>query len=169
MTQVGIGWVPGSIYGSISAQEFIASAPWNPYQGDLSAPQTPQIRIVMNVSSAPTCRDRGLMGGWAGALCLSSSLSHPTSSCQFSSGICGQTSYRINGLTPDLVSFHAQVQPDAANVRITWFLDRIGNLPFNGADISLDLNALAPGKHTLLVYGVDGEQNYAMASFMLEV
>jgi uncharacterized protein YkwD len=31
LTLVGINWVRNSEYGSISAQEFIASAPWNPY------------------------------------------------------------------------------------------------------------------------------------------
>jgi hypothetical protein len=29
---VGVGEVDGGIYGSMSAQEFLASAPWNPYR-----------------------------------------------------------------------------------------------------------------------------------------
>jgi Cysteine-rich secretory protein family len=154
VTQVGIGWVPGSIYGSISAQEFIASAPWNPYQGDLSAPQPPRVSIVTQMCASSSHADSPI---------------HPLSLQEDPPGLGGQTSYRINGLAPNLVSFHAQIQPNAGNVRITWFLDRVGNLPFNGADISLDVSALAPGKHTLLVYVVDGEQNYALASFLLDV
>jgi len=61
------------------------------------------------------------------------------------------------------------VQPDDGNVRITWFLDRLGNLPFNGADVTIDLNVLAPGKHTLLAYAVDEEQNYALATYAITV
>ena len=112
VTEVGIGWVPGSIYDSISAQEFIGSAPWNPYHGSLSAPQTPQVSIV-----AGECAS-----SW----------------CQYSTGMGGSTSYRVDGLVPELASFHAQVQPNPGNMRITWFLDRVGNLPSSGADISLD-------------------------------
>jgi uncharacterized protein YkwD len=33
LTMVGIGEVDGGMYGSMSAQEFLASAPWNPYKG----------------------------------------------------------------------------------------------------------------------------------------
>lgn len=32
---IGIGVVMGSQYGSISAQEFLSSAPWNPYKGNI--------------------------------------------------------------------------------------------------------------------------------------
>jgi hypothetical protein len=33
LTMVGIGEVNGGTYGSMSAQEFLTSAPWNPYKG----------------------------------------------------------------------------------------------------------------------------------------
>ncbi len=42
---VGIGLVPGSIYGSISAQEFLTSAPWSPYVGAKLDVTTPQVTI----------------------------------------------------------------------------------------------------------------------------
>lgn len=48
--------------------------------------------------------------------------------------------------------------------RITWFLDRVGNQPYLGPTLTLDVSQLSPGKHTLLVYAVDGALNYAMAS-----
>ena len=48
-------------------------------------------------------------------------------------------------------------------------LDRVGNIPFSGADITLDLSTLSAGGHTLLVYVVDGEQNYGMASYAIVV
>ena len=118
---VGIGWVPGSAYGSISAQEFISPAPWNPYRGAPPIAQSSHLSIAVGT--------RFITSAYA-----------------------------------SLESFHAQLQHDDGNARITWFLDRVGNLPFSGADITLDLSALAPGRHTLLVYAVDGEQNYAVAT-----
>jgi len=47
---VGVKWVEGSTYGSISAQEFLTSAPWNPYLG--ATPQTiaPELTISINPS-----------------------------------------------------------------------------------------------------------------------
>jgi uncharacterized protein YkwD len=131
---VGIGWVPGSIYGTISAQEFIGSASWNPYRGALTATQTPQVRIVK-------LQDH-------------------------TQNIYG---YRRWGKRASLASFQAQLGPGDGKARITWFLDRVGNLPFSGADITLDLSALAPGKHTLLVYAVDGEQDYGMATYVISI
>lgn len=136
---VGIGWVPGSKYGSISAQEFIDSASWNPYRGALPAAQTPRVRIVELQQDA-----RNIVEYW-------------------------WIRYRRWGKRASLVSFHAQLGPVVGNARLTWFLDRVGNLPFSGADITLDLSALPPGRHTLLVYAVDGEQNYGMASYVVDV
>jgi len=43
---VGIGLVYGSEYGSISAQEFLASAPWNPYPSTHLKNTTPHIAII---------------------------------------------------------------------------------------------------------------------------
>ncbi|GAC1349179.1 MAG: hypothetical protein NVSMB27_19870 [Ktedonobacteraceae bacterium] len=45
LTLVGISWLRGSIYGSISAQEFLTSAAWNPYTGTSVVASTPQVRI----------------------------------------------------------------------------------------------------------------------------
>ena len=123
---VGIGWVPGSAYGSISAQEFIGPASWNPYRGAPPIAQSPHLSIAVGT--------RFIASAYA-----------------------------------SLESFHAQLQHDNGNARITWFLDRVGNLPFSGADITLDLSVLAPGRHTLLVYAVDGEQNYAVATYAIAV
>lgn len=140
VTLVGIGWVPGSIYGSISAQEFIGSASWDPYGGTRPAAQTPQVRIV--------------------------ELQDQTRN---TNGYRWSMQYRRWGIRSSLVSFHAQLRPGDGKARITWFLDRIGNFPFGGADITLDMSGLSPGGHTLLVYAVDGEQNYGMASYTIVV
>lgn len=53
---VGIGLVYGSEYGSISAQEFLASAPWNPYSSAQLANSTPHISISVREQ-----RNRGLL------------------------------------------------------------------------------------------------------------
>lgn len=53
---VGIGFVYGSEYGSISAQEFLASAPWNPYTSTQLENSTPLISII-----ATEQRNRGLL------------------------------------------------------------------------------------------------------------
>ena len=53
---IGIGMVYGSEYGSISAQEFLASAPWNPYPATQLATSTPHISII-----ATQQRNRGLV------------------------------------------------------------------------------------------------------------
>jgi uncharacterized protein YkwD len=139
VTLVGIGWAPGSIYGSMSAQEFIGSASWNPYGGVLPAAQTPQVRIVELQDHA-----RNIDGyRWI--------------------------HYQRWGKRASLVSFQAQLGPGDGKARITWFLDRAGNIPFSGADITLDVSALSPGRHTLFVYAVDGEQNYGVASYAIVV
>src|SRR5712691_11262213 len=48
LTLVGISWLHGSIYGSISAQEFLTSAPWNPYLGATPDASRPQVRISIS-------------------------------------------------------------------------------------------------------------------------
>ena len=53
---VGIGLVYGSEYGSISAQEFLASAPWNPYSPAQLENSNPHISII-----ATEQRNRGLL------------------------------------------------------------------------------------------------------------
>lgn len=150
LSLVGIGEVPGSVYGSISAQEFIASAPWNPYHGISSA--APSLHVTITVRA-----------------CLIASASSASTAQQSTRNTSAfQWAYaQRRGKSASLVSFHAGVQTDDSNVRITWFLDRAGNFPFAGTDITLDLNALAPGKHTLLVYVVDGEQDYSMATYVI--
>lgn len=54
-------------------------------------------------------------------------------------------------------------------VRITWFLDHIGNQPYPGPMFRLDISHLSPGSHTLLVYVTDGALNYNMASYTFTV
>jgi uncharacterized protein YkwD len=157
---VGIGWVPGSAYGSISAQEFIGPASWNPYRG------APPIAQSLHLSITVGTR-------FIASACASKLQQHKRNI---------DTSQRIHyqpvgwsgwwehcGKNASLESFHAQLQHDDGNARITWFLDRVGNLPFSSADITLDLNVLAPGRHTLLVYAVDSEQNYAVATYAIAV
>lgn len=50
LTLVGINWIRGSIYGSMSAQEFLTSAPWNPYTGATAQAIAPQLTISVTAS-----------------------------------------------------------------------------------------------------------------------
>lgn len=45
---VGIGWLRGGPYGSVSVQEFLSSASWNPYTG--ARPDTRPPRITLRIS-----------------------------------------------------------------------------------------------------------------------
>ncbi len=47
LTLVGISWVRGGSYGSISAQEFLTSAAWNPYHGATPITTAPYISITV--------------------------------------------------------------------------------------------------------------------------
>lgn len=49
---VGIGLVKGSPYGTLSAQEFLTSAPWNPYIGGIAQQATPG--LTLHVSNSQT-------------------------------------------------------------------------------------------------------------------
>jgi uncharacterized protein YkwD len=51
LTYVGIGMVTDDTYGSMSAQEFIASAPWQPYQPSNTIGVAPQVRIQAQQNS----------------------------------------------------------------------------------------------------------------------
>ncbi len=116
LTLVGINWVRNSEYGSISAQEFIASAPWNPYTYPSPDTIAPYVAIGQPV------------------------FKHSLLSCTILAG------------------------DNVGIVRITWFLDRVGNQPHIGPTWTLDVNHLSPGKYRLLVYVVDGTLNYSMTS-----
>jgi uncharacterized protein YkwD len=48
-------------------------------------------------------------------------------------------------------------------VRITWFVDSVGNDAHVGSSFTLDLRSLSAGQHVILAYAVDGTQNYGMA------
>lgn len=141
LTLVGIGWVRGGVYGSISAQEFLGSAPWNPYVGAMSATGdiAPQIRIVEMPQSMHDIEEL-------------------------------QSKYRHLRINADLVvSYRVLKENNVSIVRFTWFLDRIGNSPHTGMILTLDLDHLSPGVHTLLVYAVDGEEFYGVAKFEIVV
>ncbi len=116
LTLVGINWVRGGQYGSVSAQEFLTSAGWNPY-------------------------------------------SHPSPDTIAPSVVLGPPL-----LEGSLLSCRTLVGDNVGVVRITWFLDRLGNQPSLGPALTLDVGHLSPGRHTLLVYAVDGALNYSMAS-----
>lgn len=116
LTLVGINWVRGGQYGSISAQEFLTPAAWNPYAHP--SPDTIAPYVVMG---------QPLLEG-------------------------------------SILSCRALVGDNVGVVRITWFLDRVGNQPYLGPALTLDVSRLSPGSHTLLVYAVDGALNYSMAS-----
>jgi uncharacterized protein YkwD len=113
---VGINWVRGSQYGSISVQEFMTSAAWNPYTSPPSDTIPPYVIIEPPYLKGLKLFCRVLAGDNVGV------------------------------------------------VRITWFLDRIGNQPYHGSVLTLNIGHVAPGKHTLLVFAVDGALNYGMAS-----
>ncbi len=122
LTLVGIGEVTGGEYGSISAQEFIDSAAWNPYVP--SIPDRVAPRITIRVTQA-----------------------HDSS----------------------LLHCSAQAEDTAGVTRITWFLDSLNNPPQVGPVWTLDPSHLTRGRHTLLAFAVDGEQNYAMAQYTIRV
>jgi len=67
-------------------------------------------------------------------------------------------------LDRSVLSCRTLVGDNVGVVRITWFLDRLGNQPYLGSALTLDVGHLSPGRHTLLVYAVDGALNYGMAS-----
>ena len=121
LTLVGINWVRGGQYGSVSAQEFLTSAAWNPYSHP--SPDTIAPSVVM---------EQPLLKG-------------------------------------SMLSCRALVGDNVGVVRITWFLDRVGNLPYLGLVLTLDVSHLSPGRHTLLVYVVDGALNYSMASCTISI
>src|SRR5579884_3777458 len=125
LTLVGIGWVPGSPYGTISAQEFISSAPWNPYTGMEPVSAAPQAKIV--------------------PVSLSS----------------------ITGKASAAQAFEVQVKDVLSIERITWFLDSIAHPVFTGETLILKLSQVSKGKHTLITYVVDAEQNYGVARFAI--
>ncbi len=118
LTTVGINWVQGGPYGTISTQEFIASASWNPYVATPPITSIPSLAISMN---------RG----------ASNAILH--------------VQVRIPA------DFNADIE------RITWFLDHTGTPTQVGSAWTLNMSKLARGKHTIIVYVVDGEQNYSMA------
>ncbi len=123
LTLVGISWLRGSIYGSISAQEFLTSAPWNPYLGGIPDASTPQVSISISTE-------------------------------QNGSG---------------LLQCQALAQDTMGIARISWFLDALSHPLHTGASWTFDTRHLSPGKHTLLVYAVDGEQNYGVARYAIVV
>jgi uncharacterized protein YkwD len=120
LTLVGIAVVADRAYGSISVQEFLAPAPWNPCIGAPLATQPPRLRLAISRDAA-----------------------HPW-----------------------LLQGRAFAGRSVGTVRLSWFLDHIseGQLLADGSSLSLDLRSLAPGAHTLLVYAVDGAQNYSKAA-----
>lgn len=121
LTLVGINWVRNGEYGSISVQEFLTSAPWNPY----TAP-TPDT-IAPSVAA-------------------------------------GQPSLKGSILTCRVLA-----TDNVGVVRITWFLDHVGNQVSLGPTLALDISHLSHGKHILLVYVVDGAQNYSMSSLAFTI
>lgn len=122
LTHVGINWVSGGAYGSMSAQEFIGSAPWSPYPGAPPDTLTPRISI----STSPVAGARYFQ-------CL------------------------------------AIASENGADLRITWFLDRIGSPLATGLSWQVDMRHLTPGKHTLYAFAVNGEQNYSKATYTFTV
>ncbi|GAC1567909.1 MAG: hypothetical protein NVS3B14_15400 [Ktedonobacteraceae bacterium] len=139
LTLVGIGEMPGSEYGSISAQEFIGPASWSPYHGAIPANLAPTIRIVEVQWPAQNSEQHQWMH------------------------------YRQWIQDNSIVSFRVLHQNHDVLARITWFLDRVGNQASTGANFTLDLSSLAPGMHTLLAYAVDGEQDFGKATYSVFV
>ena len=118
ITTVGINWVHGGPFGSVSAQEFIASASWSPYVATPPITATPALSISINDAAHST-------------------ILH----CQAL-------------VTSD---------PIIPIERITWFLDQTNTPAQVGSAWTFDISKLSPGKHTIIAYVVDSEQNYSMA------
>ena len=118
LTTVGINWVRGGPYGSISVQEFIASASWSPYVATPPVTTTPTFTISINAVADST-----------------------------------------------ILRLQTRISNDAnATIeRITWFLDQTATPAQVGSAWTLDTSKLVHGKHTIIAYVVDGEQNYSMA------
>lgn len=136
---VGIGWVPGSSYGSISAQEFLSSAPWNPYVGVTSIAIQPSFYIEEILPPAPRIDDIRWM-------------------------------HHLPPREDSTVrNFRVVLRNTAHIARITWFLDSNRNAPDAGMQLSLNMLRLSPGTHTLLVYAVNDEQQFVLASYRLFV
>jgi uncharacterized protein YkwD len=123
LTLIGINWLRGSIYGSISAQEFLTPASWNPYVGSTPDGNAPKVHILV------------------------------------STAVAGSTTLQCQ----------AVVQDSKGIERISWFLDSLSNPLSTGSSLTLDIRKLSPGRHTLLVYVVGGEQNYASASYTIVI
>lgn len=117
---VGIGMVTGSSYGSISAQEFLSAASWNPYVSVPAQQTKPSISITANVAK----KDQQIQ----------------------------------------LVAHQVSSDP---LVRVTWFIDNLDQLQYVGNAWTMNTHHLKPGKHTILAYGVDGVQQYAVASYTI--
>lgn len=121
LTLVGINWVRDGKYGSISAQEFMASASWK--FNHHPPPDTTAPYVIMEQSL-------------------------------------------LNG---SILTCRVLAEDNVGVVRIIWFLDRVGNQPYAGKVLTLDVSHISPGKHLLLVYVVDGALNYSMASRTMKV
>jgi uncharacterized protein YkwD len=139
LTLVGIGWVPGSAYGSVSAQEFLSPAPWNPYMGANPSSIAPQIRIEEIQPSISIDQQLQQMHRFPKVIEQSK------------------------------VSYRVVIQNNVTVARVTWFVDRFGNSPHTGMVLTLDLNRLSPGTHILLAYAVNGEQYYGVARYEIVV
>lgn len=78
LTLVGIGEVADSTYGSISAQEFLAPAPWHPYTGaqfSISPPRL-SLRISRDAARPWLMRGRALVSGGTGIVRITWFLDH---------------------------------------------------------------------------------------------
>ena len=117
---VGIGMVMGSSYGSISAQEFLTAASWNPYVSVPAQQAKPSISITATVAT----KDQKIQ----------------------------------------LVAQQASSDP---LVRVTWFLDNLDQIQYVGNIWTMSTQHLSPGKHTILAYGVDGVEQYAVARYTI--
>ena len=136
LSLVGIGWVRGSVYGSISVQEFLAPAPWNPYIGATPDTQPPHIALHVSLSKGEK-KGGGKLRPYE---------------------------------PPSHLHFQALTSDNVGVVRITWFVDHLSSQPTAvGPTWTLDLHHLSPGTHTILAYAVDGEQNYSIAGYLINI
>lgn len=72
-------------------------------------------------------------------------------------------------LKGSILTCRVLVGDDVGVVRITWFLDHVGDQPYTGPSLTLDMSHLSSGRHMLLVYAVDGALNYSMTSRTINV
>jgi hypothetical protein len=68
-----------------------------------------------------------------------------------------------------VLSCEARVTLGGGTARVTWFVDRVEQPAQLGRFFTLDLRSLPPGRHIIYAYVVDSVQNYAEATYRVDI